>query len=197
MPRGVVAATVAGACSLLLLNACSSDSPGAEPTTPPTSASVTVSTPPTTSPSTTPTTSNSPTIPPLARRQSVAGARAFVRTYMVAINSSFDPKANAIVRTYSTAACITCRGIASSMTKIRRAHGFYHGGDWIITSVTAIPLQPASRPIMHAAITVTAGAWKRSPTDHLRRIKADKMYVDVHLTWTKSHWVVASIVSAS
>jgi Family of unknown function (DUF6318) len=196
MHRGLIAAAVAALCSPVLF-ACSSDNPQADPTTPPpTTPTVSVSDPPSTPPSTTPT---KPTIslPPLAKRESVPGAKAFVRFYIGAINTSIDARSSALVRKYSTAECITCRGIASSMEKIRQDHGFYHGGDWIVTSVTPIPLQHLNSPIMHTAVTVTAGAWKRSPTDHLRTIEADKMYVDVHLSWTKTHWIVTSIVSAS
>src|SRR6188472_1150946 len=164
MHRGVIATAIAALWSAVLVG-CSSASPSTDPTPPPTTPSVTVTSAPTTPPPTTPTTPTGPTIPPLARQQSLAGAKAFVRLYIDAINSSIDPDSNSIVRSYSTAGCITCRGIASSMDKIRRNQGFYRGGDWIVTSVTPIAHQPPSRPILHTAVTVTAGTWKRSPED--------------------------------
>jgi len=202
MQRGVIATAVTALAGLAMccagLTACHSDPVQADPTPPPISTSGPATTAPTTTPVTTqPTTPAGPTLPALARQPSLAGAKAFVRFYVGAINSSIKLTSSRFLRAHSTRECVTCRGIASSMDKIRRAHGFYRGGDWVITSIGAIPLQPRNRPILHTAITVTPGAWKRSPSDHLRKIKADKMYVDVHVSLTRGHWIVTSIVSAS
>lgn len=194
MHRAVIAAAVTGLCSPLLFG-CDGDTAKADPTTTPTTASVSLPSPITTPPpTTTPATTVTP--PPLAKRKSVPGAKAFVRYYIGAINSSTKASSSAVVRRLSTTECITCRGIASSMDEIRRNHGFYRGGDWLITSVVPIPLQTLRHPIIHTAITISAGVWKRSPSDHVRRIEAERMYVDVHLRWATTNWIVTSIVSA-
>lgn len=196
MRRGVLAGIVTALLSPALLG-CSSDSPQAEPSSPPTTPTNTATSPSTSPPRTTPSTpAKTVSPPPLAKRETVPGSKAFVRFYIGAINTSIEATADSAVRRFSTTQCVTCRGIASSMEKIRRNHGFYRGGDWVVTSVSPIPLQTRARPILHTAITVTPGVWKRSPTDRERTIKAGKMYVDVHLSWAKSHWLVTEIVSA-
>lgn len=196
MHRLVTAAAIAGLLSPVL-SGCDGDTAKATPTTTPTTPSVTVSSPATTTPTpTTPTTPAGPSIPAQAKDDSIPGAKAFVRFYVGAMNTSIQARSSTLVRRLSTTECVTCRGIASSMDKIRRNHGFYHGGDWIITTLAPVPLQKPHRPIIHTAITVSAGLWKRSASDHPRKIEADKIYVDVQLLWAKTNWLVTSIVSA-
>lgn len=195
MHRVAVGALLASLC-LPAVTACSGDPSQAAPETSPSTVSLTLTTPPTaptSSPSTAPVTS---ALPPLAKTESSAGANAFVRFYMDVINRSWHARWGSLVRRYSDADCVSCRGIASSMDKIREDGGFYRGGDWIVTSTTPVPLQESSRPIIHTAVTVTAGAWKRSEADRLRRIRADKMYIDVHLVWSQPGWRVVSMVPA-
>lgn len=191
MHRVAVGALLIGLC-LPAVTSCSGDPSQAAPETSPSTVSLTLTTPPTPAPTST----TAPTPPPVAREKSARGARAFVHFYMRALNSALQPPWNEVMRRYSTAACVTCRGIASSMQKIRMDHGFYRGGAWIVTSTYGVPLHTRSHPIMHTAITVTSGEWKRSPTDHLRTIKADKIYVDVHLSWSANKWLVTEIVQA-
>lgn len=119
-----------------------------------------------------------------------------MRYYIDSINNSWHTRSGAIPRHFSTAGCISCRGIASSIDNIRDDGGFYRGGDWIVTSATPVPLQQPTKPIIHTAIDVTAGQWKKSRTDHLRKIEADKMYIDVHLIWGDTSWLVTSMVPA-
>lgn len=196
MHRGVLAVTVVGLCSSALLG-CSSDTPQADPTSSPPTSSISTTSAPTTTPPTTPSAPpKTSTPPPLARQETVAGSKAFVRFYISAINASWHTRSGAIPRKFSTPGCISCRGLASSMDKIRHDDGLYRGGDWIVTSTTPIPLQTRNRPIVHTAVTVKPGAWKRSPSDHLRRIEAGKMYVDVHLVWSDATWLVTSMVLA-
>lgn len=194
------AATVTGAAlAVTLLSGCAG-SPGAggPPTTPVAPTTHRPSTAPTTratSPTPTDPTQTAP-LPPQAREKSIAGAKAFVRFYIDGVNRAWHAPSGALPRRFSTPGCISCRGMATSMDQIRGSHGFSRGGDWIITSITAVPHQPAQKPILHTAITIEPGVWKRNPTDHLRHIKAGKMYVDVHLVWSDSTWLVSSMVLA-
>jgi hypothetical protein len=198
MYRGALVAAIAALCAPALLS-CSGDPSPPDPTTPSPSTTTTTtatSRPPTTPPTTTATTPVASTPPPLAERESLAGSRAFVRFYIAAINASWHARSGSVPRRFSTRNCVSCRGLALSMDKIRHDDGFYRGGDWIVTSTVSIPLQSRVRPIVHTAVTVRPGVWKRSPTDRLRRIEADKMYVDVHLVWSDTTWLVTSMVPA-
>lgn len=196
MHRGVIAAAILGMGSPVLLS-CSNEARPSDPTPPAMIPSVSVTSPSSTPPSATAMTAvKTVEPPPSARSKSIPGAKAFVRFYITAINSSWHNRTGLVPRRYSTPDCISCRGLASSMDRIRRDNGFYRGGDWIVTSTTQIPLQSLVRPIIHTAITVRAGIWKRSPNDHLRRIEADKMYIDVHLRWSGTAWLVTSMVLA-
>lgn len=192
--RLVIATALVGVCAPLLA-ACSDDSTAATPTTssPPPSVTTPPSAPP---PQTTSTPPEPDPLPPLAKQESIAGAKAFVRFYFGAINQSWDTGSGAILRHYSTPRCIACRGMASSMESIHANNGFYRGGDWIVTYTTPIPLQQSKQPIINTAVIVRPGTWKRSPSDHLRLIPADKIHIDVHLAWSGKNWLVTSLVLA-
>ncbi len=198
MRRQVIATAMAAVCALAMtgLTGCSDESTAAPPpttqSTPTTTATSPTTAPP---PTTTAPTPTLPVIPSQARQKSVAGAKAFVRFYFDAINASWHARSGAVLRRYSTPDCISCGGLASSMDKIRTSNGFYRGGEWIVTYTTPIPLQRPTQPIINAAIDVKPGSWKRSPSDHLRIIRAEKMHVDVHLTWSGG-WLVTSMVLA-
>src|SRR5581483_47195 len=142
--------------------ACSGDSTAVtDPTTrPPSSSPPTTSTPPTTPTKTTPSGRQPPVLPTLAKEKSLAGARAFTRFYIQAINYSWHARSGELLRQYSTADCIACRGLAGSMDNIKRDGGFSHGGDWIVTSASPVPLQTMIRPIIQIGVTVQPGEWK-------------------------------------
>lgn len=199
MRRQVLATAMAAACALGLtgLTGCSDESTAAPPPTTHISPTTTATSPTTAPPpTTTAPTSALPVLPSQARQKSVAGAKAFVRFYIDAVNSSIQPRSTEVLRHFSTKECVTCRGIASSMDMIRRNHGYYRGGDWLVTATSPVPLQTPNRPIVHTAITVEAGEWKRSSTDHVRKIGATKIYIDMHLAWSRSNWVVTGMVQA-
>ncbi len=186
MHRGVIVTAIAALCSTMLLG-CSNGDPQADPTTSPTSPSVSVSDPPTTTPATTPTPPTTPTIPPLAQQQSVAGAKAFVRFYIEAINTSWhatsrrlcslvvlDPSASPVEASHRR------------WTRFGETTASTQGGDLDRDIDDSDPLQTQSSPILHTAITVDRRYLEAIADDHLRKIEADKMYVDVHLIWTKT-----------
>ncbi len=82
MRRAVVAALTAGLCSAGM-TACSDD-PSPDP--PATSSSTTSTTTPTTPTTTSPTEPEPPELPALAKENSKAGAKAFVRYFVAVLN---------------------------------------------------------------------------------------------------------------
>lgn len=183
----------AAVCGLLLLG-CSNDSAASTPTPPTTTSSSTSPSSP--SPTTTSDAppSRAPQLPALAKEESIAGAKAFVRFYMQAINYSWHARNGALLRQHSTVRCVSCRGLARTMDDLRTNGGFSKGGDWLVTSASQTPLQPQDMPIIHTSITATRGSWRKSSTDHVRQIKPEKIYVDVHLRWVSGRWRVTSMV---
>lgn len=196
MNRLTVGAALA-VVALTVTTGCTDDSSA---TTPPTLATSPLPTPtitttsaPTTPP---PTTSSVTTPPPSAERPTLAGAKAFVRFYIDAINQAYKSGSGAVLRSHSTQSCISCRGIASSVELIRKNHGFYHGGDWIVTFTTPVARQSLTKPIIIAAIDVQSGEWKRSSTDHLQTIAEDKIHVTAYLVRAEGKWLTRSMVMA-
>lgn len=194
MRRLALGGAVAMLACAPLVASCDSDPSSASPT--PSTSAVTSSTPSPTTPSTAPPTTTTPALPESAKSETVSGAKSFVRYFMRLINYTSHARVGAPLRRLSTPHCISCRGIADSNDKLREGGGFYHGGDLIVTSMTPVPLQARERPIIHTSLNVRSGVWKRTPRDHPRQIKSEKMYLDVHLIWIGDHWVVTGMLLA-
>jgi hypothetical protein len=196
MVRTVTA--IVGLVSCLSMSACTDGDVAAAPTTTSPSSTSAAQTTPTTSAPTSPPTQEPqpPELPALAKEKSPAGAKAFVKYYMGIVNYSWHVGSGSLARRYSTPECVACRGIASSIDEMSRAGGFYRGGDWAADSPVLIPSEPLDTPIVHTALKQSAGEWKRSADDRLRRIPPSRSYVDVHLTREGALWKVTSMVFA-
>ena len=95
---------------------------------------------------------------------------------------SWHARSGAVPRQYSTPGCISCRGLASSMDKIRRDGGFYRGGDWIVTSTTPIPLQSRDDPSFTPPSRSSRGSGSDPQTTtyaRSRRTRCTSMYIDL------------------
>lgn len=188
MARPIRATMVSVVCSLAIAVACSSSPPATPPLPPP----PTTHTPPATP---TPTAPSTPTLPALAHQETPAGAQAFARYYIEAINLAWHKKDGQAIRSNSSTACIACIGLAHSMDQIATDGGMTQGGDWHVTSVQPAPLQPEVRPIMNIAVTVAPGRWKKTKAGQVLTIKGTKLYVDLRLVWQSGRWLVAGLAS--
>lgn len=197
MHRGAIAAAVVGLCSPLLFG-CDGDTAKADPTTTPTTASVSlpspVTTPPPTTP-TTPTTTGGPTIPPLARLKTMAGAKAYIHVFVREMNTAWTTMETSALRSLFGARCTSCASIAAGIDGIRNHGGSTQGAIWSVRALSPIPLQPPSKPIVHAAIDTSRGRWKPSAEAAWRPIPSSISQWDFHLSWTPSGWVIDEAVS--
>lgn len=123
---GVVVAT-------LLVAGCSGDEPQAQPPRP-------------SAPSTSPVTTRTPTptppaLPPAARRNTKAGAVAFVYHFVDLLNyTSVSGETGTFSRT-TQRSCHSCRNIKSAIDEIYAAGGSVKGGELTIRSYTQVPGQ--------------------------------------------------------
>jgi Family of unknown function (DUF6318) len=197
--RHVAAVVLSAACSFAGLSACTDSNAANDAPRTTLSTHSASSSSPSPSPSAPPTAVNSPAVPKMpaaARKLSAAGAKAFVRYYMTALNYSWHSGSSRLARSGSTAACLSCRGIAQSIAKMQKSGGFYRGGDWRVERPVLIASTNLRTPIVHAALIQTAGRWKKSADDHLRELEPSRQYVDFHLQRTPGGWRVTSMVLA-
>lgn len=194
MHRGVLAVTVVGLCSPALLG-CSSDTPQADPTSSPHTSSVSPTSPPATPPPTTPSSPQEPTIPALARQESLAGAKAFVEVFATKMNTAWTTTETRALSTLFAPTCASCEDITAGIDSIGTHDGRTQGAIWSITALSPIPLQPKTKPIIHAAIRTSAGRWKPSADAKWRSIPTSTTQWDVHLAWTQRGWLIQEAIS--
>jgi Family of unknown function (DUF6318) len=196
--RQVAAAVLSAMCCLISVAACSGDS--AADNVP--RATTSVNSPSPTSPS--PTTKSSaptsdapkpPRMPALAKEESVAGAKAFVRYYVEALNYSWRVRTGQPLRRLSGSTCVGCRSLADTIDKFRRSGGFQHGATWHPRSILLVPTQPLAKPIARLAVRVDRGSWRASRADRFHRIQPALHHQDIYLNWVDDHWRVKDVVS--
>lgn len=194
MLRLTVAAALAGVCAQLL-TACSQGASVADPVTSPPTSSAAVSTPPRTPQTSPPTSISLPQLPPLARKESVAGAKAFVGVIVEEMNTAWSTMQTRALRSLFGPRCTSCTSIAAGIDGIRRDSGKTEGSVWSVRALSPIPLQPLARPIIHAAIRTSPGRWKPTATTSWRRIPSSTAQWDFHLSWNGREWALIRAVS--
>lgn len=192
MNRLVTAAALAIVCAPIVA-ACSDSSAATPPSTTtqlPTSPSTTptVSTPP-------PPTVSLPTLPPPAEQRSIAGAKAFVRFFTQEMNLAWSTTRTERLRKLFGRGCVSCRDIATGIDGIRQEKGQTEGALWSIRGLSSIPLQPETRPIIHAVIETSPGRWKESADSSWRRLSKSTNQWDFRVVWIGASWVVMEATS--
>jgi len=196
MLRLTVAAGIASVCAVMLTG-CSDSASVADPVTSPPTSSGVVSTPPTTPPRS-PLTSSlppMPVIPPLAKQNSIPGARAFVGVFVREMNVAWSTTQTAGLRSLFGRGCASCESIAAGIDGIHEHSGKTEGALWSIAALTSIPLQPSTQPIIHTAIKTSPGRWKPNESSPWRRLPGSTVQWDFHLNWTGQEWAMSQAVS--
>lgn len=178
-------AIVAIACCALLTSCSGNDSARGSAAPTPSPPTVTSTLEPTTPPTTTtdPRQSEPPELPPLARERSTAGAKAFIRHYIDAINYGFAANDTRPLVDIAGSGCSACQRLARTIRRISIEGGSQDGGEWKLRHTSFIPLQPSRRPIALVTVRVAAGFYKTSESDNRHRISRKLLTQEIRLAW--------------
>lgn len=189
--RRAVAALAAGLC--LASAACTAE-PGADPPT----ATPTATAPPTTTSSTTPTSSapatstpgdlKAPVMPAQARVNSRAGARAFIRYYLAALNYGYLAGDSRAVARVAARDCAVCGAFANNIERIQRRGGGQTGGIWSVARLDPIASGPQSDEIFIGRVQIAEGTTRATRHAAMRPIHAESKYFEFHVSWSGSAW---------
>lgn len=196
MRRAAVAVLAAGLCWTSV--ACTAD-PGANPPTATPTATAPTTTSTSAGPTPTATTSSAlqaPVMPALARENTRAGAKAFVRYYATLINYAWKRGSTRDLRKMGSPGCGGCQAAANGIDEVVSQGGYRRGAEWRPLSVVGIPLQPPTSPILNVAIHVKQGSFRESGTTAPRRIDESTNRFDFHLRWGRAGWVIEKLVTA-
>lgn len=189
MRRALVAALTAGVCSAALTG-CTKDS-AAGPTAVTSSGTSSRSPTPTTSEptrSTPPTEPAPPVMPALAREQSKAGAKAFVRYYIKVLNYSWAALQSRSLKDTSADGCDVCGLISRRVDAIKSRGGYQIGGEWSPKRIYRLPGQSTAKPKFLVTIDIAAGKWKPGRGADERTIDPSQVTNEINLLWTHRGW---------
>lgn len=132
MRRHLLACVVLACLALAGLSGCR----GSEATSP--------STAPPISPIPTPTTSAAPVLPEAASKNTKAGAIAFVKHYVSAVNHALETGDTSAVAALSDADCKACKRLISNVTKVYAPGGSIQGGTCAIKDIRSSAFDEAN-----------------------------------------------------
>ena len=135
-------------------------------------------------------------MPALAKDDSRAGAKAFVRYYVDIINFSWAADSTRRLRQLSDSSCQGCRAAADGIDEVTTAGGYRRGTNWTSREIFLVPLQPASAPIANVAVHVSRGVFKESKREAAQEIEPGIRRFDFHLEWRGGTWLVHKLVVA-
>ncbi len=199
MRRAVAAAIAAGLW--LTSAACTAEPAANPPSTAPTatdpSTTTTSGTPTTSGPATTsPGEVKAPVMPALARENSRAGAKAFVRYYIATLNYSIHARSGDLLRGASTPGCRACNSVASLASGLEKKGGYQEGGDWTPTNIYFIPAQKPSEPIVDVTISVSHGELRLTKDDPVQQIPRETIHNEFHLRRLGNAWRMTKLVTS-
>lgn len=196
MRRALAAALAAGVCSATLAGCTDDSSAGPTTSTSPgtTSAIPSTTTEPTESTTSAPVTEpRPPVMPALAKEQSKAGAKAFVRYAVDALNYGYLQGNADAFATVSSKNCPVCSALQANVKRIDRRGGMQVGGEWSTTSIDEVPSGTPARPIFIAAVRIADGWTTPSANATRERIRPAETFFEFHLRWTKSGWQLTDL----
>ncbi len=200
MRRALRVALTGGLCCLTLVG-CSSGDVGSPAEPPGSFTSLITTTPPTTT-STTPTTpgppgeATRPVMPALAKEKSTAGAKAFVRYYIDALNYGFHSSHSRLLAAASAGTCYVCHKLVRVIDKNHHLGGYQVGGDWIPKRFVTVPSEPLEASIILVEILIDPGFYRASSTDTRHKIKTGHVNHEFRLRWLPTGWVLTDLRDA-
>ncbi len=196
MRRAVSAALAAG---LWLTSAACTAAPGAAPSTATPTATAPTTTSTTTATSTPSSTTSGkpqpPVMPALARENSQAGAKAFVRYFVDTLNFSWQALRPDALSAESSKRCNVCRLISKRITETRSSGGYQHGGEWSPTRIFPLPGQTDEQSKFLVTVRIAKGSWKSAAGDSPRAIVAGTVTNEFYLVWSPAGWRIFDLRS--
>lgn len=195
MRRSLAVAVALASSTALLLAGCSqqdvagsieSSSGSSEPRT---------TNSPTTTPTPSKTTAEPPAMPALAKQQSNAGAKAFIRHYIDVLNHAYAVPDPDELRQLSDDACQSCESLIQISERLSENGGRQVGGEWHPTAITTAAKDNSTKYFV-VEIRVDEGYSKRDPEDRKHHIKAHGLQLQIGLTHQESRWSLAYLAPA-
>jgi hypothetical protein len=124
----------------------------------------------------------------LAKEQSTAGAKAFVRYTIDALNYGYLAGRSDAFKTVSDSVCAVCSALQSNIDRIERSGGHQVGGDWSPISIDKVPSGVPTEPILIAEVTVAAGWTTPSANAPREKIRPADVFYEFHLHWVADEW---------
>ncbi|HET9653740.1 MAG TPA: DUF6318 family protein [Kineosporiaceae bacterium] len=170
--------------ALTALTACDSGSGGSPK--PPSSTSVTLR------PSSSPT--SSPTVPSEARQPTRAGAAAFFRYFVSAMNDAYRQLRPEPLAVAALPSCGFCGDLVNDVSAARSAGETYGGGIITIATMVAADGDPASGLMVNAVVDQSAGE-RRSAAGSVVATYPEQhgLRMDVGLRWVGGEWRVVGV----
>ena len=194
--RRSLAVTVIVASSALLLAGCSQRDVAGSIESSPSSSESNRTEPPTAAPTPSETTTvEAPAMPVLAKQQSNAGAKAFIRYYIDVLNHSHRSQTSQLLRSLGTPTCPVCDILAAGIDGIRKAGGVQRGGGWTVTDIRLLPRSDDRHPNYLVDIDVASGSVKRSSEDSRHTIPPSHLRYVFQLGWYQGNWAFSDVLS--
>lgn len=198
MRRAIALATV-GLC--LAASAACTNSDATEPrSTSSTSSTPGQSSPTDSLPTSSPPPSEKPTpqppvLPEAAKAKTTAGAKAFVRFYVDALNFGYleqDPQA---ISTVSSGTCQICATIVRNIRHIHAQGGSQKGGSWMVKAMHVVPTGASDRLILIAKVVISPGKARASAEARFQPIAKDRTFYEFHCEWSSRAWLMEDLRS--
>ena len=133
-----------------------------------------------------------PALPEAAKHQTRAGAKAFVRHFVVTLNFSWLTLATTQLRGLSLSECRECSAGAAAIDEVADAGGSRDGGSWIAETLTTLP-SGEQVTLVQAVVRTEAGRLRKSKTATSEPLKANTLHLDFGLVWRNGRWFVQSL----
>ncbi|MBA2443730.1 MAG: hypothetical protein H0V49_00130 [Nocardioidaceae bacterium] len=132
-------------------------------------------------------------LPEAAKEHSQAGARAFVKHYIEALNYSFQSNDPRSLRSISSDDCTVCAELIAAVQKLRKTGGEQRGGLWTASKVSFVPTQPANAPIALVTVELAEGLFKTGRNAPAQEIRAQRINQEYRLSWGGRVWELEDV----
>jgi hypothetical protein len=137
-----------------------------------------------------------PQLPALAREQSNAGAKAFVRYYIDVLNYAHSEGVAGPLRRLGTRGCDVCQILADGIAVMAQRGGGQQGGDWHLTFSGSLPWTGQRIARVLVRVHVSPGTSRRFAGDKPHRIRPQNHTYQFDLAWNRSAWLLNDIGAA-
>jgi hypothetical protein len=193
---GTAIAAIVALCAGVLVGCDGGSAAGPSPTTsgsPSGSGTSSDTTTPTTPTADTTGPSQPPEMPALAREQSRAGAKAFVRHYVDVLNYSWVSMDPRLLTEFATPSCTICHRFSEIISRAGKHGGFQHGGQWSVQRAYGLPSVDPDRLDLLVTVQINAGRWRPTASDPVQTIERSTVTNQFSLQWVDGVWLVRDV----